>query len=273
MNKARLIFFIASAVVISSCSKKPEAKFTASNKTPLVDEVVSFTNSSTKSLTYLWDFGDGNSSTEQSPKHLYDTEGTYKVTLTAYTNGQKQWSEFSEIISVQHPSALFSGNVGGTDLRLFSGVNGDGQNYSVVSTLGTGTRSIIYTSKIGSLGVGQDYMGIDLGTLTVPDPLTLAATAPYFHSFIMVSDYPYSAAATNGVRIYYKTNSGVIWSTDNGIGDQSGSNFRITYTKDGTAGTTTIERFKAHFDCTLYDGLGGSMTITNGIFELDFGNL
>ncbi len=30
---------------------------------------------------YLWDFGDGNTSTEENPEHTYDAEGTYEVVL------------------------------------------------------------------------------------------------------------------------------------------------------------------------------------------------
>lgn len=42
-----------------------------------------FTNTSKNAQTYLWDFGDGNTSTEVSPKHTYASYGTYKIVLTA----------------------------------------------------------------------------------------------------------------------------------------------------------------------------------------------
>lgn len=42
----------------------------------------SFTNTSTGGATYLWDFGDGNTSTEESPTHVYATPAAYEVTLT-----------------------------------------------------------------------------------------------------------------------------------------------------------------------------------------------
>ncbi len=40
-----------------------------------------FTNTSKNGSTYLWDFGDGNTSTEESPTHVYATPDNYTVTL------------------------------------------------------------------------------------------------------------------------------------------------------------------------------------------------
>ncbi len=48
---------------------------------------VAFTdNSVLATTTWQWDFGDGNTSTEQNPTHTYTAEGTYTVSLTA-SNG------------------------------------------------------------------------------------------------------------------------------------------------------------------------------------------
>jgi PKD repeat protein len=44
---------------------------------------VQFINTSTNSLNYVWDFGDGSSSTIQSPSHLYNAAGVYTVKLKA----------------------------------------------------------------------------------------------------------------------------------------------------------------------------------------------
>ena len=48
----------------------------------------SFTNESTSDMEdtavweYLWDFGDGNTSTEENPTHTYNTPGDYTIILT-----------------------------------------------------------------------------------------------------------------------------------------------------------------------------------------------
>lgn len=48
---------------------------------------VSFINNSESALTYFWDFGDGNTSTDLAPTHSYTSAGTYDVTLIAYGCG------------------------------------------------------------------------------------------------------------------------------------------------------------------------------------------
>jgi len=58
----------------------PEANFSAEN---MNNGVVLFTDLSNHlPITWLWDFGDGNTSTEQHPEHTYATLGTYTVCLT-----------------------------------------------------------------------------------------------------------------------------------------------------------------------------------------------
>jgi gliding motility-associated-like protein len=43
-----------------------------------------FSNTSLGGLNFIWDFGDGNTSTEEEPSHLYDKPGTYVVNLKAF---------------------------------------------------------------------------------------------------------------------------------------------------------------------------------------------
>lgn len=61
---------------------KPTASFSGTNrnacKPPLT---VSFTNTSTAPAGYLWDFGDGATSTAQNPVHTYTTYGSFRVKL------------------------------------------------------------------------------------------------------------------------------------------------------------------------------------------------
>lgn len=47
------------------------------------DLTVTFTNTSLNATSYLWDFGDGQSSVEQNPVHTYGSSGNYSVKLSA----------------------------------------------------------------------------------------------------------------------------------------------------------------------------------------------
>ncbi len=60
------------------------AAFTVSDEYPSVGELVTFINNSTGGdpLTYEWDFGDGETSQQSTPTHVYDAPGDYTITLT-----------------------------------------------------------------------------------------------------------------------------------------------------------------------------------------------
>nr|WP_276898391.1 PKD domain-containing protein [Pedobacter kyonggii] len=64
-------------------------------------------NSNSRSITqWLWDFGDGKTSSEQHPVHVYDRPGTYNVVLTATTDSKcsETSSAFPIVINPQPTS-------------------------------------------------------------------------------------------------------------------------------------------------------------------------
>jgi PKD repeat protein len=67
-------------VTVAPVGSAPRAAFT----TMVSNLSVIFTDTSTGSPTaWSWDFGDGNSSTQQNPTHVYAAAGSYQVRLTA----------------------------------------------------------------------------------------------------------------------------------------------------------------------------------------------
>jgi len=67
-----------------SSTNYTKADFSANYTTVTITNPVSFTDLSTASpISWHWDFGDGNTSTQQHPTHTYNNVGTYTVTLIA----------------------------------------------------------------------------------------------------------------------------------------------------------------------------------------------
>ncbi len=62
---------------------KPAVDFTTDLSTGCQAPLsVSFSTEATETLTYHWDFGDGNTSTERDPQHTYNMPGAFTVTMT-----------------------------------------------------------------------------------------------------------------------------------------------------------------------------------------------
>lgn len=64
---------------------------------------VDFNDLSTDASDWLWDFGDGNTSTAQNPDHTYSAEGDYQVLLYV-ENDIASWDTISQVISVSGPT-------------------------------------------------------------------------------------------------------------------------------------------------------------------------
>jgi len=68
---------------------------------------IDFVNLSESATDYIWDFGDGNSSTEKEPSNTYAAEGTYTVILTA-SDKLNVSNEMSQEIVINKPVVNFT---------------------------------------------------------------------------------------------------------------------------------------------------------------------
>ena len=70
-----------------------------------------FVSTSQGASAYLWDFGDGNASTQQNPTHTYSQPGTYTVSLIAFHQGCADTTNQSVTVQTMQissaPSAAF----------------------------------------------------------------------------------------------------------------------------------------------------------------------
>lgn len=91
---------------MSSCKKEPDfiapkADFTFSKSSDYSPVQYTFSNKSTNSKEWLWDFGDGSTSVAQNPVKTYTNPGNYQVTLVAKNEGGKD--QISKSIQIKTP--------------------------------------------------------------------------------------------------------------------------------------------------------------------------
>jgi PKD repeat protein len=79
----------------------PVSGFSYSVGNTTLPVTVTFTNTSTNATTWLWNFGDGTSSTAQDPAHSYTTAGDFPVSLKATGAGGSD-----SILTVIHISGV-----------------------------------------------------------------------------------------------------------------------------------------------------------------------
>jgi len=78
---------VSSQTITITIVAAPIANTTPSSDTVyLPNGIVSFTNTSSNSSSYAWDFGNGNTSTDSNPWNDYTSLGNYDVTLIASSN-------------------------------------------------------------------------------------------------------------------------------------------------------------------------------------------
>lgn len=81
----------------------PVASFSVSKQQPLT---IVLTNKSRNAVSYKWNFGDGNTSTEKNPVHKYGSKGVYRVKLYAY-NSDYKYDMYESNVTVENPSKIY----------------------------------------------------------------------------------------------------------------------------------------------------------------------
>ncbi len=106
---------------------------------------VDFTNTSQNATSYMWDFGDGATSSAENPTHTYSADGDYTVTLTAMDNmGQSDMASQNITISSAVFNAASLSNATGKVWKL----DGEGSYY-----VGPGPGSSEWWGGIDAAGV------------------------------------------------------------------------------------------------------------------------
>ena len=114
----------------------PTANFTAS--TVCKGTPTQFTNTSTSNppnqqLTYLWNFGDGNTSNQANPSHQYASAGDFTVSLTAMTGNASCSSTKTQTVTVYAPPTPNAGedqSIPYGSTAVLSGSGGSGGTFT-----------------------------------------------------------------------------------------------------------------------------------------------
>lgn len=104
-------FLMLGSFIFAACSDDDEpvkagdvtAIFTSSPE----GTTVTFVNASVNATDWAWEFGDGNTSTDENPVHTYDMAGSYEVTLTA-SNVDPSTHSTTETVVTQNGGILAS---------------------------------------------------------------------------------------------------------------------------------------------------------------------
>ncbi|MBN4065707.1 gliding motility-associated C-terminal domain-containing protein [Candidatus Amoebophilus asiaticus] len=156
INKDTLIITVDTSIVTANFTA------TAPNNIPLI--TVTFTNTSTGADSFLWDFGDGGTSTDENPVHTYNDDNVYTLTLIAFNSSG--CADTLTIPGFLQNGVTFESLTGTIEIFLPSAFtpNNDGEN-DLLRVLGSGIKKInlkIYNEWGELIYISEDiFMGWD----------------------------------------------------------------------------------------------------------------
>jgi PKD repeat protein len=124
-------------------AQTPVAAFNSSVSQGCSPLNVVFTNTSTNAVSFLWNFGNGNTSTQLNPSNVFTQPGNYTVTLVATSSSGQTNSYTRQISVVPTPLANFSAlqTTGCVNVAVFDFQNTSTNYDSCVWDFGDGTTS------------------------------------------------------------------------------------------------------------------------------------
>jgi len=151
---------------------RPVANF--SHQDACLGDSIHFTDQSTSpsgaTITdWQWVFGDGDTSTQQNPSHLYSDTGTYQATLTVVDTNRCVGDTTIEVVTYPHPEA---------DFAATNRCVGDTTNFTDQST----------TKPLGGPITSRDWDFGDGSVDSVPNPAHQYSNADTFGVSLHVTD-------------------------------------------------------------------------------------
>ena len=89
-----------------------------------VGDNVGFTNTSANATNYIWNFGDGDISSMQTPTYVYNNPGTYTITLSAINANCNDTATFKQVIVVNATTGIKQANSGNGNISISNDATG-----------------------------------------------------------------------------------------------------------------------------------------------------
>ena len=206
----------------------PRVSFEANNVSGPAPLSVQFTSFTTINVTgYLWDFGDGTSSTQPNPVHSF-SPGTYTVSLNVSGPTGTGTDTRNDLIVATPPVYTITASAGAGGLITPPGATTAQEGSSLTYTV-TPNPSYLLTALIvdGATVGGASYVPVTYTFSSIGSDHTITAVfAHYFNYFGMQAENNYEALVTY-------TNGSTGTETDNITLDTNSSSFLDTEVLDG----------------------------------------
>jgi hypothetical protein len=183
-------------VLISGCKKDEKvpvtAFFSVENTEIFTGDTVVFNNSSTNATSFLWNFGDGGTSTEENPTHIYDDEGRYDVRLVSINSDDSDTARRQVEVFQAFDVTIFEGT--GIQAATIH------DPWSTVQNAFT-TDTLYYSEYLSEIEIYYHevfYPDEGVGFIFYSDTTFILDTYPLFFIFILP---PYPGATSKQIAI------------------------------------------------------------------------
>lgn len=143
-----------------------EARFGVTRQTICVGDTIQFFDNSYHGVSgWAWDFGDGNSSSDENPLHAFDEPGMYDVTLTV-SNGTNEVSltetSYVQVLNSDGMTLPFTENFEAEELDenwFMVDVSNDGDGWEITGATGyTGDQSLRILNWSNNIEFNRDQL-------------------------------------------------------------------------------------------------------------------